>query len=108
MPGKKALHPMVILEIKRDTNSKPVRFKAKLIVLGNLQWLTGEYAELYAPVARTELIRVPLAVAEILGLDVELAIVKDLIEHATLLSSYEIYVQLPFLECSPSISALIV
>lgn len=101
--GKKFLPSIVILKIKRDANGKPVRFKARLGVLGNLQGLIGDYSELYAPVACIELIRVLLAVAEALGWNVQLVDVKSAFVHATLPASDEIYVQLPHLKCIPSI-----
>ena len=106
--GTRVLPAAVILKVKRDANGRPVRFKARLVVRGNLQSDPVDYTELYAPVACIELVRVLLSVAVSLGWDIELVDVKGAFLHALLPKGDVIYVRLPKLECLGSLSGQIV
>ena len=56
----------ILLKLKRDSNGLTVRFKARLVVRGNLQDDSDfdTHLQLYAPIVCIELVRLLLNVAQ--------------------------------------------
>ena len=61
--GVKYITSGIILKLKREANGSPVHFKARLVARGNFQTDDFNYAELYAPAACIDSVRVLLAIA---------------------------------------------
>lgn len=93
-PGTKILPSGVILRVKRDENGDVSRFKARVVVRGNFQNEFDDYAELYAPVACIELVRVIVTVAVHYGYSINHLDVKGAFLHALLPESDDIWVRL--------------
>lgn len=94
-PGIRVLPSGSILRLKGDATSRPARFKARLVALGDLQDDLVEYTELYAPIACIELVRTVLAVVVAKGWSVDQVYAKSAFLHAPLERSDHIWNRLP-------------
>ncbi|CAA6656059.1 unnamed protein product [Spirodela intermedia] len=75
-----------IFKIKRNSQGKIIRHKAKLVAKGYVQKLGIDYEEVFAPVARMEIVRVIISLAAQNGwrlhhLDVKLAFLNRELEE---------------------------
>lgn len=107
-PGVQVLPSNIILKIKRDSDGNAARYKARVVVLGNLQSVPVTLLELYAPVACIELVRVMLTIAVSLGWEIHQVDIKGAFLHATLPKADNIYVRFPKMDCIPSLSGRVV
>lgn len=94
-PGEKVLPTGIVLKLKRDQHGKPARHKARVVVRGNWQQKGSSYVELYVPVACIELVRALLAIAAILGWEVDHVDIKGAFLYAELPEKDRILVRLP-------------
>lgn len=94
-PSTTVLPTGIVLRVKRAILGKPVRYKARLAVRGNFQNDVTNYAELYAPVACIELVRLMLAVAVAKAWSVNQLDVKSAFLYATLSDTDRVWIQLP-------------
>lgn len=85
----------MVLRIKRDATGKIARYKARLVVRGNLQSNESDYAALYAPVACIELVRLMLSISVAKDLHVDQLDVKSAFLHAALPGKDRIFIKLP-------------
>ena len=83
-PGDLVLPSGIVLKLKRDQHGRPVRHKGRLVALGCYQSDGASYAELYTPVACIQLVRVLLAVAVVIGWDIEHFEIKGALLYAEL------------------------
>lgn len=93
---------VVILKLKRDSQVRPARFKGRLEARGNLQSDFVDYAELCAPVACIELVRVLLCVAASKNWAIHQVDVKGAFFHASLSETDKSWIKLPRIEGVPS------
>lgn len=93
--GAEVLPSGIILRIKRDSHGDVAKYKARLVVRGNLQSNETDYAALYAPVACIELVRLLLAVSVVKSFVVDQLDVKSAFLHADLPATDNIWVKLP-------------
>ena len=89
--GCNPIHTMIILKRKYDTDGKLVKYKARLVALGNYQKFGDSYNETYAPVVGMSVLRSVLANAaardlEIHGMDVSTAFLNAKLEEEIYLS----------------------
>ena len=83
---EKVLKSKWIFSLKRDGNGEIKKYKARLVVKGYLQTLGVDYNETFAPVAKISTIRVILAVAnelklELNQMDVKTAFLNGVLEE---------------------------
>ena len=62
-PGTRILPSQFVLRIKRNSEGEIERYKARLVVLGNLQRQWQDYADTYAPVVDFTVVRILLTMA---------------------------------------------
>ena len=62
-PNQKAIGLKWVYKLKKDTKGAIVKYKARLVAKGYIQRQGVDYEEVFAPVARTEMVRVLLALA---------------------------------------------
>ena len=62
-PGTRILPSQFVLRIKRNSEGEIERYKARLVVLGNLQRQWQDYADTYAPVVEFTVVRILLTMA---------------------------------------------
>ena len=86
---------MFILKMKRDSDGKPARLKARLFALGNYQDEFGNIVELYGHVVCIELVRTLLAVMLFKGWSVKHVDIKGAFLHAYLRNGEVIWIRLP-------------
>ena len=106
--GQRILPTGIILRVKRDEMGNISRFKARLVVRGNFQNEFEDYAELYAPVASIELVRLIITIAIRSGLVINQLDVKGAFLHALLPESDCIWIYLPKVEGVPNANGRIV
>lgn len=94
-PNAEVLPSGVVLRIKRNAHGQISRLKARLVVRGNFQEDAVDYAELYAPVACVELVRLMLAVAVQKNYTISQVDIKGAFLHAKLPENDHIWVRLP-------------
>lgn len=104
----KVLPSGIILRIKRDEDNDPARFKARLVARGNFQTILELEMDLYAPVACIEMVRLMIAVAVALRLDIHQIDVKGAFLHAQLPDGEEIFMRLPKIPGLDSVSGKLV
>lgn len=75
--GQKVLPSQFILRVKRGSGGEIVKYKARLVVLGNLQRPNIDYFETYAPVVEFTVVRVLLILASTLNLTIRQLDVKS-------------------------------
>ena len=98
-PTTKTLPSGIILKMKRDERGSPSRFKARLVARGNLQRLiSGEYAELHAPVACFDLFRILLVLSAEFGWTRCHIDIKSAFLYAKLPSTMKILLKLPSID----------
>lgn len=85
----------MVLKVKRDSDGNIERYKARLVVRGNLQSSESDYTNLYAPVACIELVRLFLAISLAKGYAVDQLDVKGDLLHADLPDTDNIWILLP-------------
>ncbi|MGZ8855045.1 MAG: reverse transcriptase domain-containing protein [Nitrososphaeraceae archaeon] len=91
--GRKAIPCKWVYKIKYNENGKPVRYKARLVVKGFMQKYGVDYNETYAPVMKYDSLRLLLAIACILDLELKQFDVDNAFLNAVL--NEEIYMQQP-------------
>ena len=74
--GVKPLTSKWVFELKKDPQGNVTRYRARLVVRGHKQRAGIDYTEVFAPVAKAETIRVLLAYAAALDLEIEQIDVK--------------------------------
>ena len=99
--GRKAIPCKWVYKIKYDENGKPVRYKARLVVKGFMQKYGIDYNETYAPVMKYDSLRLLLAIAtsldlEIKQFDVDNAFLNALLNEDIYMQQPEGYVNLKF------------
>ena len=82
-----------VFKLKRDEVGNVIKFKARLVARGFQQQEGRDFTETYAPVARSESIRILLAIATIKQLSVERFDVSTAFLHGTL--EEDVYVDAP-------------
>ncbi|MEL7521272.1 MAG: reverse transcriptase domain-containing protein, partial [Cyanobacteria bacterium J06553_1] len=75
--GQKVLPSQFILRVKRGSGGEIIKYKARLVVLGNLQRPNIDYFETYAPVVEFTVVRVLLILASTLDLTIRQLDVKS-------------------------------
>ena len=100
-PGHRALSTRWVLTVKKDSENRIIRHKARLVVRGFEQIHGVDYNETYAPTAKWKLTKILLYLAvafnyEIKQLDFETAFLNAPLEE-------DIYIQIPdgFMEAKP-------
>ena len=91
--GRKAIPCKWVYKIKYDENGKPVRYKARLVVKGFMQKYGIDYNETYAPVMKYDSLRLLLAIATVLDLEIKQFDVDNAFLNAIL--NEDIYMQQP-------------
>lgn len=92
-PGQKTIGLKWVFKLKRDTNGKIIKHKARIVAKGYVQRQGKDFEEIFAPVARLETVRILLALAakhgwEVHHLDVKSAFLNGEIQE-------EVYVTQP-------------
>ena len=82
-----------ILKVKRDAMGDIVKFKARLVAQGFSQVPGVDFEETYAPVGRTASLRIMLAIAAFMDLDIQQADVEGAYLNGTL--DIDIYMRYP-------------
>ena len=80
----------ILLKVKQDANGDIAKYRARLVVRGNYQTNGTDYAELYAPVACIELVRLMFAVSVAKTRSIEQLDVKGAFLHAKLPEAEEV------------------
>lgn len=83
-PGQKAIRSQWLFSVKRQSDGSLDRFKARLVIMGNLQKVDLDYTEVFSPVCRMETMRVFLALAATLDLHVHQLDITSAFLHADL------------------------
>ncbi|CAH9120743.1 unnamed protein product [Cuscuta epithymum] len=91
--GKRALKNRWVYRLKQEEHSSNPRYKARLVVKGFNQRKGVDFSEIFSPVVKMSSIRVVLALAAILDLEVEQMDVKTVFLHDNL--EEEIYMEQP-------------
>ncbi|MGZ8926642.1 MAG: reverse transcriptase domain-containing protein, partial [Nitrososphaeraceae archaeon] len=91
--GRKAIPCKWVYKIKYNENGKPIRYKARLVVKGFMQKYGVDYNETYAPVMKYDSLRLLLAIATILDLELKQFDVDNAFLNAVL--NEDIYMQQP-------------
>lgn len=91
--GKRALKNRWVYRLKQDVNALVPRYKARLVVKGFSQKKGVYFDEIFAPVVKMSSIRVVLALAASLDLEIEQMYVKTAFLHGDL--EEEIYMEQP-------------
>lgn len=94
----------IVLRVKRDSMGNVVRRKARLVVLGTLRPGAINNAELYAPVACIELVRLMLSVSVSKGCHIHQLDIKSAFLHASLPDKGKLLIKLPKLREVPSLN----
>ena len=89
----KILRGKYVLRVKCDGQGLISRFKARLVILGHLCVESIHYTDTYAPAARSATVKLVLALAAILNLDLRQYDVETAFLHGDLVE--EIYVYVP-------------
>jgi hypothetical protein len=92
-PGRKAIGLKWVFKVKKDELRAVVRHKARLVVKGYAQCQGIDFEEVYAPIARMEVVRLLLALAAEEGWQVHRMDVKAAFLNGDL--QEEVYVQQP-------------
>lgn len=98
----------IILKVKRDEMGIPARFKARLVVRGNLQESSNHASDLYAPVACMELVRIMLSLSITREWCCDHIDIKGVFLHAMLPKTEEIFIKLPYIDGVSSANGQIV
>ena len=88
--GKKPIGLKWVFKLKRNSNSEVVKYKARLVAKGFVQKYGIDFEEVFAPVARLDIVRVLLAFAANNGWKVHHLDVKSAFLHGKL--EEEVYV----------------
>jgi hypothetical protein len=91
--GMSALPSKLVLDIKRDANGNVTKYKARLVAKGFRQVAGRDYDEVFAPTAQHVTLRVLLACASALALEVEQIDDKTAFLNGDL--SEDVYLKLP-------------
>ena len=91
--GAKVFPSKFVLKRKRDSSGKITRYKARLVLLGNLQRPGMDFFETYAPVVDFTAVRVALSIASYRSMIVHHVDVKSAFLYGDL--SEDIYMRLP-------------
>nr|GEV14378.1 hypothetical protein [Tanacetum cinerariifolium] len=91
--GKRAINTKWVYKNKKDKRGIMIRNKARLVAQGHTQEEGIDYEEVFAPVARIEVIRLFLAYASFIGFMVYQKYVKSAFLYATI--EEEVYVYQP-------------
>lgn len=84
LSSPKVLPSGIVLEIKRRTNGDVAKYRARLFVRGNFHSDVVDYAELYAPVAFIELLRLMPSISFFNIYSIDQLDVKAVLSHDTL------------------------
>lgn len=98
----------IVLRVKRDSQGHVAKYKARLVVRGNFQADGNDYAELYAPVACIELVRLMFAVSVSKGWSIEQMDVKSAFLHAKLPDTDDVWIRLPKVPGVPAANGRVV
>ena len=82
--GRKAVKCKWVFCTKKDTNSVVVRFKARLVAKGCSQVEGVHFGEIFAPVTKFNTIRIILAIASAMGLEIHQMDVKTVFLNSEL------------------------
>lgn len=91
--GKKVIKCKWIFDIKQDPNTGQQRYKARLVALGCGQRPGVDYEETFAPVVRTETIRLLFSISAQEKVKMKIYDVKTAFLHGTL--KEEIFMEIP-------------
>lgn len=91
--GKRALKNKWVYRLKTDEHSSQPRYKARLVVKGFSQKKGVDFEEIFSPVVKMSSIRVVLAIAASMDLEIEQLDVKTAFLHGDL--DKEIYMEQP-------------
>lgn len=91
----------VTLNLKRDSDGHPARFRAHLVVQGNLQDNWFDFGELFAPLACIETVRIILAVTLVKGWVLQNLNVKGSFLYAQRPGTEEVLIELPSFQGVP-------
>ena len=105
--GRKALGCMWVFGVKVDSNGRPIRFKARLVVLGNHQKLGIDYTDTFAPVAELSSVKSLLSIALSQEMDIHQLDIKNAFLNSHL--NEEIFMKQPsgFSDTSPKVCKLV-
>jgi hypothetical protein len=90
---RKAIGSRWILKVKRDALGRIVKYKARLVAQGFSQVPGVDFEETYAPVGRTASLRIMLAIAAYMDLEIQQADVEGAYLNGTL--DVDIYMRYP-------------
>ena len=85
-PGQRTIGVKWVYKIKHTTDGRIERYKARLVVKGYKQKYEVDYEEVFAPVARLDMVRMLISLAahhswKIYQLDVKSAFLNDILEE---------------------------
>lgn len=97
-PGHKGVGLKWVYKLKRDTNGKIIKHKARLVARGYVQKQGIDYEEVFTPVTRLETVRVLLALAakkgwEVHHLDVKSAFLNGELQETVYVTQPEGFVK---------------
>jgi hypothetical protein len=93
--GRKIIKTKWIFKRKIGKNGQITRHKARLVVLGFMQIFELDFKETYAPVAKFKTIRLVLALAASLDLEIDQMDVESAFLQSLLRDGVEIYIEIP-------------
>ena len=91
--GQRVLRSKYVLKVKRRQDGKIDKYKARLVILGNMQEGGVDYEETFAPVMKYQSLRTVLAIANEEGLEVHQMDVKNAFLYGEL--EEDVYMEQP-------------